>query len=161
MKKSELRQIIKEEISKVLNENISDDGIDPNDLELFRGGELEEFKFFSSSTIKSYKNIGKNVPRDVITQFLYQYRNDPKFNSWIYNEYFERANDELELGFDETDEISRMAMYDDESWRRAFANQVIKQTQEKIGKGFKGSDEAEYRVVRIIIKKAYDDNNPF
>lgn len=163
MKKQSLNEEFKrmQKLAGIIIENISNDGIDPNDLELFRGNELEDFKFLNSSTIKAYKNINKNVPRDVITQFLYQYRNNPKFNSWIYNEYFERANNELGLGFDKTDEISRMAMDDDESWRRAFANQVIKQTKEKIGKGFEGSDENEYQVVKNIIKKAYNDNNPF
>ena len=151
-----------QKLAGLINENEDNKGIDPNDLELFNSeAEKNDFKFYLSSTIDSYKNMGKNVPRGVIIDFLNSYRNNPKFNAWIYNEYFERANEELGLGFDESDEISHMAKYADESWQRAFANQVLKQTKEALGKGFDGSDEAEYQIVKNIIKKAYKDNNPF
>jgi len=151
-----------QKLAGLICENVDNEGIDPNDLELFNNeDEKNDFKFYLSSTIDIYKNMGKNVPRSVITNFLNSYRNNPKFNAWIYDEYFERANEELGLGFDESDEISDMAINADESWQRAFANQVLKQTKEALGKGFDGSDKAEYGIVKNIIKKAYKDNNPF
>ena len=163
-----MKQLLNEEFRRMqklaglISENADNEGIDPNDLELFNSeAEKNEFKFYLSSTIDSYKNMGKNVPRIIITDFLNSYRNNPKFNAWIYNEYFERANEELGLGFDESDEISHMAKYADESWQRAFANQVLKQTKEALGKGFDGSDKAEYNIVKNIIEKAYKDHNPF
>ena len=105
-----------QKLAGLISENADNEGIDPNDLELFNSeAEKNEFKFYLSSTIDSYKNMGKNVPRIIITDFLNSYRNNPKFNAWIYNEYFERANEELGLGFDKSDEISNMAEYADES----------------------------------------------
>ena len=162
------KQLLNEEflrmqkLAGLITENVDNEGIDPNDLELFKNArELDDFKFYLSATINSYKNVGKNVSREVITDFLYSYRNNPKFNAWIYNEYFERANEELGLGFDKEDEIIDMSKTADESWQRAFANQVIDQTKEKLGKGFEGSDKAEYQIVKNIIKKAYQDNQPY
>jgi len=162
-----MKQIISEEflrmqkLAGIISENIGNEGIDPNDLKLFKNtDELNDFKFYNSATIDSYKNMGKNVPKEVITDFLNMSRNNPKYNAWIYNEYFERANEELGLGFDRSDEILDMSISADESWQRAFANQVIKQTKEKLGKGFDGSDKAEYQIVKNIIKKAYEENYP-
>jgi hypothetical protein len=149
-----------QKLAGIINEN--NDGIDPNDLELFKNtGELNNFKFYNSSTIDAYKNMGKNVPKGVITDFLNMSRNNPKYNAWIYNEYFERANEELGLGFDKSDEILDMLKNADEGWQAAFAKQVVDQTKEKIGKGFEGSNNAEYQIVKNIINKAYKDNQPY
>jgi hypothetical protein len=77
-----------------------------------------------------------------------------------YAQYWDDANNELELGFDEDKDLLDMANNADEQWQRAFANQVIKDAKTKIDSFF-GSARQEYQLFKNIVKKAYEDNNPF
>ena len=75
-------------------------------------------------------------------------------------QYWDDANNELELGFDEDKDLLDMANNADEPWQKAFANQVIKDAKTKIDSFF-GSATQEYQLFKNIVKKAYEDNNPF
>ena len=108
--------------------------------------------------IKRMRQLAGILKEDEQNIDFYSPDRPPK--GYVYAQYWEDANNELELGFDENEDLLDIAKNADESWQRAFANQVINQATPKMNSFF-GSDKQEYQLFKNIVRKAYKDNNPF